>query len=280
MLNQKVKYLVIPAAGFGSRVKKITRGGCKELLDVNGRPAVHHVIFAALKSGIENIVIIIRKGKEDIEKYFSNKDFAFKFFPDAIEELDEIQKRGLVEFVYQKEPKGECDAIFYAEQIINDLPFLVVYPDNIIFPYKPAINKLLHFFNKYNQDVIGLKTITDKMLENKSVTQIQIEKFKKECWKIKSLMPKGEIKNKDSFYSNSLSISGIYIAKPHYFDFIKAGRKRNLKGELTDNIVRNIMLEQGVELSGISIPGCFFNIGNIDGYTQCTTHFAGLKKRY
>ena len=274
-----IESLVIPAAGYGTRVRSITRGGHKELLSIMGKPAIQHVVYAAVDVGIKNIVIIIRKGKEDIEKYFSGIDLANKLFPAAVEDLKEILKRSSIQFVYQRLPKGECDAIYCARNTVDNKPFLVIYPDNFIYPYVTALHHLLKFFNKYNCDIIGLKNVTQEMLEDKLVARIELERFSKQCWKIKSLSTKNHVvMEKESKYSTHLAVSGIYIAKPHYFDFIEIGLKQNLKGELTDPVVRNVMLDHGIPFLGIHLPGYHFDIGSPDGYMRCKRHFEMFKE--
>ena len=78
----------------------------------------------------------------------------------------------------------------------------------------------------------------------------------------------------------SLAVSGIYIAKSHYFDFIEMGLKQNLKAELTDHIVRNVMLDHGIPFLGIHLPGYFFDIGSPEGYRRCKGHFEMLNGLY
>lgn len=273
-----IKSLVIPAAGYGTRVRSITHGGHKELLSIMGKPALQHVIYAALGVGIKNIVIIIRNGKEDIEKYFSDIELARKLFPAAVEDLKEILKKSSIKFVYQRLPRGECDAIYCARSTIKNKPFMVIYPDNFIYLYPTALNHLLKCFKKYNFDIIGLKNVTQEMIENKMVACIELERFSERCWKIKSLSNENHVvNNENSMYSTRLAVSGIYIAKPHYFDFIEMGLKQNLKGELTDHIVRNIMLDQGIPFLGSRLPGYYFDIGCPDGYMRCKRHFERLK---
>jgi len=273
-----IKSLVIPAAGYGTRVRSITHGGHKELLSIMGKPAIQHVVYAALGVGIKNIVIIIRNGKEDIEKYFSDIKLANKLIPAAVEDLKEILERSSIKFVYQRLPKGECDAIYCARNTVDSKPFLVIYPDNFIYPYPTALNLILKLFKIYNCDIIGLKNVTQEMLENKMAARIELERFSEKCWKIKSLSNKNHAVNKKkSMYSTSLAVSGIYIAKPHYFDFIEMGLKQKIKGELTDHIVRNLMLDHGIPFLGIHLPGHFFDIGSPEGYMGYKKHYEMLK---
>ena len=63
---QTVSRMIIPAAGYGTRMRALTRGGSKEIILVNGRPALMLALSAAVAAGIDGVGLVIRKGKEDI----------------------------------------------------------------------------------------------------------------------------------------------------------------------------------------------------------------------
>ena len=62
--------MIIPAAGYGTRMQGLTGQGSKELIDVCGRPALTYAMEEALTAGIERVGIVIRQGKEDIRAAF------------------------------------------------------------------------------------------------------------------------------------------------------------------------------------------------------------------
>ncbi|MTV78044.1 UTP--glucose-1-phosphate uridylyltransferase, partial [Streptococcus pneumoniae] len=66
---KKVKKAVIPAAGLGTRFLPATKALAKEMLPIVDRPTIHFVIEEALRSGIEDILVVTGKSKRSIEDY-------------------------------------------------------------------------------------------------------------------------------------------------------------------------------------------------------------------
>ena len=58
----KVKKAVIPAAGLGTRVLPATKAMPKEMLTIVDKPAIQYIVEEAVKSGIEDICIILSRG--------------------------------------------------------------------------------------------------------------------------------------------------------------------------------------------------------------------------
>ena len=59
----KVKKAVIPAAGFGTRFLPFTKAVPKEMLPIVDTPTLQHIVEEAVDSGIEDILIIIGRGR-------------------------------------------------------------------------------------------------------------------------------------------------------------------------------------------------------------------------
>ena len=86
---EKIRKVIIPAAGRGTRLYPITRAQPKEMLPILDKPVIHYVVEEAIKSGIEDILMVVGKGKESLINYF-----------DGLEGMPEIF------YVRQKEPLG------------------------------------------------------------------------------------------------------------------------------------------------------------------------------
>jgi len=68
----KVRKAVIPAAGLGTRVLPITKVMPKEMLPIVDKPAIQYIVEEAVRSGIEDILIITNRGKGLIEDHFES----------------------------------------------------------------------------------------------------------------------------------------------------------------------------------------------------------------
>ncbi|HEY7247839.1 MAG TPA: sugar phosphate nucleotidyltransferase [Xanthobacteraceae bacterium] len=110
-LDGIVRKAVIPAAGFGTRMWPLTGGAPKEMLPVDGKPMIHHIVQEAIDAAIEHIGIVIRAGKESIARYFERSQ------PDCE-----------ITFVHQPEPRGLGDALLCARPFVGDECFAMLIP--------------------------------------------------------------------------------------------------------------------------------------------------------
>src|SRR5574337_904899 len=68
----KVRKAVIPAAGLGTRFLPATKAIAKEMLPIVDKPTIQFIVEEALKSGIEDILIVTGKAKRPIEDHFDS----------------------------------------------------------------------------------------------------------------------------------------------------------------------------------------------------------------
>ncbi len=69
---RKVRKAVIPAAGLGTRFLPATKAIAKEMLPIVDKPTIQFIVEEALKSGIEDILIVTGKAKRPIEDHFDS----------------------------------------------------------------------------------------------------------------------------------------------------------------------------------------------------------------
>ncbi|GCE09505.1 sugar phosphate nucleotidyltransferase [Dictyobacter aurantiacus] len=55
---QKIRKVVIPAAGFGTRFLPQTKAMPKEMLPIVDKPVIQYVVEEAIAAGIEDVVIV------------------------------------------------------------------------------------------------------------------------------------------------------------------------------------------------------------------------------
>lgn len=68
-MKQKVRKAVIPAAGLGTRFLPATKALAKEMLPIVDKPTIQFIVEEALKSGIEDILVVTGKSKRSIEDH-------------------------------------------------------------------------------------------------------------------------------------------------------------------------------------------------------------------
>ena len=67
---KKIRKVVIPAAGFGTRFLPQTKAMPKEMLPIVDKPVIQYVVEEAVDAGIEDVIIITGSAKRAIEDHF------------------------------------------------------------------------------------------------------------------------------------------------------------------------------------------------------------------
>jgi len=94
----EVKKAVIPAAGYGTRFLPASKAIPKEMIPVVDRPTIQYVVEEAVESGIEEILLVTSKNKEEIENHF-----------DFDQELEMVlAEKGKEDLLEKAEGSGTC----------------------------------------------------------------------------------------------------------------------------------------------------------------------------
>ena len=271
MNENEPKYLIIPAAGIGTRMKCVNPDLPKEMLPVGHKPAIQYAVEEGLSAGIKNIVIIISRQKEIIRQYFEKEKVRSSLFPCAADEMHEIRKNVSLHFLYQKEPLGESDAIGCAKDIAGGHPVAIIHPDDIYFRAPGAMKVLKSVYNQYKTDVIALVEVSAENVPGLSNSgRVDIRQISRNIFHIKKFIQKSKGLFTQRF-KGELRACGMSISGPHIFEHIERLRSTIKEGEFTDFPVHTLALkEQG--FLGCRLEGTFFDIGNPKGYELCLKH--------
>ena len=71
--------VIIPVAGFGTRLRPHTLHNPKVLLNVGGKPMIHYIIDQLIKDKIATSIILVTGFLGDKIKDYLNNSFDFKF---------------------------------------------------------------------------------------------------------------------------------------------------------------------------------------------------------
>lgn len=248
-MAKRPEFLILPAAGLGTRMKSVERELPKELLPLGNKPAIQYAIDEALDAGIEHIVVILNRAKHDLERYIEKQEIRCTL-------------------LYQEKPTGESDAIALAEPIVGQRAMAVVYPDNIYLPAPGALGTLTRVFIERKADVVALSVVThDNQTAIGNAGKVDVESLDRDIYRIRELLPKGPGHFCRRF-DYELRTCGMMMAGPHLFDAIRRARATLTHGEFTDEPVRRLLLQER-GLLGVRLPGEVFDIGNPQGYRRC-----------
>ncbi|MCH5324806.1 MAG: UTP--glucose-1-phosphate uridylyltransferase [Eubacterium sp.] len=166
----KVKKAVILAAGYGTRVLPASKAIPKEMLNIVDKPAIQYIVEEVINSGITDILIVVSRGKHEIEDHFDRKpDLEAQLlkgnkteFYKVVTDIAEMGKG--IQFVRQQEQNGTGGAVMYAKSFVGDDPFVVVYGDDVIIGDDPCTAQCCRAFEKYGKAVVSMKEVPFEMV--------------------------------------------------------------------------------------------------------------------
>jgi UTP--glucose-1-phosphate uridylyltransferase len=217
----KIRKVVIPAAGFGTRFLPMTKASPKEMLPVIDKPIIQYVVEEAVAAGIEDIIIVTGSNKRAIEDHFDFNGELESYLEKVgkFKELEEIRRIAqMANFIYirQKGPYGNGTPILNAEAIIGDEPFAVLWGDQFTSATVPRLKQMITAFEKYNDPILSfVKAQSDADYDRYGVPAIKtIEKGIHEVLEIIEKPGKADA-------PSDLVSDGGYILTPDIFEAIK-----------------------------------------------------------
>ena len=269
----KIRKAIIPAAGLGTRFLPATKAQPKEMLPIVDKPTIQYIVEEAVASGIEEIVIIIGRGKRSIEDHFDKsyelEDALLKKNQLAI--LDEVQKiSNLVNIYYvrQKEPLGLGHAILCAKSFIGNEPFAILLGDDIVKSTIPCLKQIINVFEYCNSSVIAVQSVPDKEIHKYGIIKPKGSDIEPNLFYIDSLVEKP---TKEAAPSN-YAIMGRYVLRPEIFDILsRLPVDQGKELQLTDALSE--LNKQQAVLAYI-FEGNRYDIGDKIGLIKATLDFA------
>ena len=216
----KVRKVVIPAAGFGTRFLPATKAQPKEMLPVVDKPIIQYVVEQAVEAGIEQVIIVTGWHKRAIEDHFDKHfELEARLEKDGKTELLEQVRRisELTNFVYlrQKEALGNGHAVLVAKEVIGDEPFLVMWGDEFFEAEPSAPAQLMEAYAKYDKPVIAGVRIAKEDLNKYGIADVT--RVEENVFKINRIVEKPTPEAAPS----DLATHGSYIFTPDIFGILE-----------------------------------------------------------
>ena len=269
----KVRKAVIPAAGLGTRLLPETKTVPKEMLPIVDKPAVQYVVEEAVKSGIEDILILTNRSKAVMEDYFDyhpeleNKLRASGRNEDA-DLIRRVADMANITFMRQKETLGLGHAVLCAKEFAGNEPFAVLLGDDIMAGEKPVTLQLVEAAEKYGCSAVGARHVAlDQIGKYCSLRYEPVEDEEK----IFRILEAIEKPGPDQILSD-FAILGRYVFTPRIFEIL-ADQKPGYGGEiqLTDAIAR---LAKKEKVLAVDFEGRRFDTGSVTGYLETVLEYA------
>jgi UTP--glucose-1-phosphate uridylyltransferase len=160
----KVRKVVIPAAGFGTRFLPATKTLPKEMLPIVDKPVIQFIVEEAVKSGIEQVVLVTSTQKKPLEDFFDSNVELEKLLEQTgksaqLEMVRQVTNLAEVVYVRQKAPRGNGDAVLVARPAVGDEPFLMQWGDDILLGVPPVPKQLIDVAERYDAPVLAVRRV-------------------------------------------------------------------------------------------------------------------------
>ena len=255
----KIKKAVIPAAGLGTRVLPASKAMPKEILPIVDKPAIQYIVEEAVRSGIEDILIITSRGKTTVEDHFDRSPELEERLLKAgkvkvYNEMVAISKLANIQYVRQKETKGLGHAVLCAKAFAGSEPFAVLYGDDVIIGDTPACGELCEAYDKYGLGVAGIKPVSPEQLSK--YCSLEVEKLDDRTFRVSDMIEKPKPEEVFSEYA----ILGRVVLPPEIFGILETlGPGAGGEIQLTD-AMKQLAREQG--MIGVEFSGERYDMGN------------------
>lgn len=160
MNTARIRKVVIPAAGYGTRFLPATKAMPKEMLPIVDKPIIQYVVEEAVAAGIEDVILVTGWHKRSIEDHFDEPfELAERLkFAKKFKELKEVERiANLANFIYlrQKGPMGNATPIANARVVVGDEPFLVLWGDDFIEATPSRTTQLMDAYERFGGTILS-----------------------------------------------------------------------------------------------------------------------------
>ena len=137
------------------------------MLPIVDKPTIQYIVEEAVASGIEEIIIIIGRGKRSIEDHFDKsyelEDALLKKNQTRI--LEEVQKSPIWPIFImsdKRNQKGLAMRYSCAKSFIGNEPFAVLLGDDIVMSETPCLKQIINVFEYCNSSVVAVQEVPEK----------------------------------------------------------------------------------------------------------------------
>ncbi len=229
------------AGGEGTRLRPITCGKPKPMIDVMGRPVMEHIIELMKNAGITDIAVTLMYMPQVITDYFGDGS-----------------RFGVnLQYFIEETPLGTAGSVKNAEEFL-DGDFIIISGDCLT---DIDINAAIDFHTKNNSVATLVLSRVDTPLEYGVVVTDDngkiIRFLEKPSW--------------SEVFSDTAN-TGIYIINPSVLNMINLGEKYDFSQDLFPRL-----LSDEKPMYGYVAEGYWCDIGDLNAYKKC--HFDILDKK-
>lgn len=272
-----LRTVVLPVAGLGTRFLPATKAIPKEMLVLLDKPLIQYAVEEAKAAGIERFIFITSQGKSAIEAHFSAHPLLEQQLKEKgkTRELLQVQESSLEAsqaiFLHQQVPLGLGHAVWCARHWLQDEPFALLLPDDVILSDRSCLRQLM---DCYEQNPLG-NYVAVQEVPLKDVHRYGVldpeqtpESPGEVLVKARGVVEKPSAQEAPS----TTAIIGRYILQPRIL-FHLSKQEKGAQGEiqLTDSF--NPLIQES-PFYGVRIQGRRFDCGTKEGLLEATLAYA------
>ncbi len=269
---KRIRKVVIPAAGYGTRFLPATKATPKEMLPIVDKPTIQYIVEEALVSGIEEILIVSGHAKRAIEDHFDSapaleavlEKQGKKELLDLVRETADIR----VHYIRQRYMRGLGDAILCAKPFVGEEPFAVLLGDDVVYsPRNPALLQLMEVYTITGGSVLGCQHVPKEKVSSYGIVAGTQEDSPR-MMRVTDMVEKPSPEEAPS----QLAVLGRYIIKPEIFSILeKTAPGKGGEIQLTDAL--KVLAKQDA-VYAYDFEGKRYDLGDKLGFLQATVEFA------
>jgi len=272
-MNQRLRKVVFPVAGLGTRFLPASKVVAKEMLPVLDKPLIQYAVDEAVDAGADTLVFVTNRYKHAIADYF---DTAYELE----QRLERVGKHDLLAvvrdvlpkhvrcvFVTQAQALGLGHAVLCARPVIGDEPFGVVLPDDLIWNRgKGALRQMAEFAAAQDASAIAVEEVPRADTGKYGIVDAQPVNDRAALIRHVVEKPRPEVA------PSNLAIVGRYVLPGKIFSLLET-TKAGAGGEiqLTDAIATLLAQDK---VYAYRFDGTRFDCGSKLGLVKATLHFA------
>ena len=278
MSQGRLRKVVFPVAGLGTRFLPATKVVAKEMLPVLDRPLIQYAVDEAVDAGADTLVFVTNRYKHAIADYF---DKAYEL-ENKLQQAGKDDLLALVQgtvpknvrcvFVTQPEALGLGHAVLCAREVVGDEPFGIVLADDLIWngpagSGRPgALRQMAEVAAREQAGVLAVEEVPRSETHKYGI--VDAEKISERAARVRLVVEKP----KPDVAPSNLAIVGRYVLPGRIFELLEKTRP-GAGGEiqLTDAI-EDLLREKPV--LAYRFEGTRFDCGNKLGLVRATIAMA------
>jgi UTP--glucose-1-phosphate uridylyltransferase len=269
--SRKIRKAVIPAAGLGTRFMPATKAIPKEMIPIVDVPMIQYIVEEAVRSGIEDIILITARNKDAIENHFDNNyELEDTMDKKAKRELADLSRKiasmcNLIS-IRQKNPMGLGHAVLCAAPAVGNEPFAILLGDDMIDAQVPCTRQLCDIYEREGSSVVGVMEVPASEVSKYGIVGGKM--LNPRLMQVESLVEKPSTDKAPSRFA----IPGRYVLNASIFQYLKE-TKPGKGGEiqLTDALQ---LLAQREKLLAYQFEGTRYDTGDKLGFIDATLAYA------